>query len=565
MVKKLGKAKKQSKEFKFTRKPIFNIHHQADPLFAAKCHPSEPVFITGTVTGHVQAYRYDIDKLLEIYEDQAKFPYDISCVKYDDFDDDSITSAWHTKRHKKSCRDLCFDLPSGGDKVHSIGSEGVIKTADVRTGQVINKFIASKDNTFEDTVYDFGTYTKCVSVPRKNFLLVGDEKGNLMCHDTRSKHLQLCFKPFKGLHLGEGINSINYCWPKSDYKIITTGSTHVCELDLRKPSAPLHQSEDQEDEILCAAWTDQEKQETMICGMGDVVTVWKPKMNEWNDQISRIRIAKEETVESLISAMDAESRFMYGGCSNGHITKIDIIGGKVVERFLQHDPEEDNKHDEVLGLDLDHQYRLTSFGIDGFKIWEEENENENKNEGDESDDEDLDDSSDSDIGFNIDGVSDSSGDENNNKNMEDSAKDSEDEANIDEFDDKEKNASNENENENMEETIQPVLKRSLSESLKRRLQGSSVTTDGKKQKVDEQPESDVGEEVIDSDDETDFNKRGGNYVELQDIKDKILAKISNPDGDTVSKKQKKKKEKEKKEKKAKPQAQEHGIRKFDDL
>lgn len=49
------KTGKVVKEFKFTRRPIFNIHHQADPLFAAKCHPSEPVFVTGTATGHVQA------------------------------------------------------------------------------------------------------------------------------------------------------------------------------------------------------------------------------------------------------------------------------------------------------------------------------------------------------------------------------------------------------------------------------------------------------------------------------------------------------------------------------
>lgn len=530
---------KKEKEFKFTRKPIFNIHHQADPLFAAKCHPSEPVFITGTATGHVQAYRYDINKLMEIYEDQDKFPYDVSCVKYDDFDDDSVISQWHTKRHKKSCRDLCFDLPSGGEKVHTIGSEGVIKTADVKTGQVVNKFSSKKDNKFEDECFDIGTYTKCVSVPGKNFLLVGDESGNLMCHDTRSKHLALCYKPFTKLHLGEGINSINYCWPKSDYKIITTGSTTVCELDLRKPGEPLHKSEDQDDEVLCAAWLDQEKQETMICGMGEIVTTWKPAMNNWSDQISRIRVARGETVECLMSAMDADSRFMYGGCSNGHIAKIDIIGGKVVERFLQHDPEEDDKHDEVLGLDLDCNYRLVSFGTDGFRIWEDEAK---KDSDDEEESEDKSDDDDDAI---------NTSDYGSDSSVEEVEANEELEEDID---------------SDVEDEQQKVpVKRSLAESLKRRMESSSEKeTNNAKSEESTEIDPDIGIEVPDSDDEKLFEDNTGKTVELHTIRDHLLARIDNPDLDAGEKPSKKRKQ-AKKEKKNKAAMHEHGIRKFEGL
>lgn len=548
MAKPASKSKKDTKQYTFTRRPIFNIHHSADPLFAAKCHPSEPVFVTGTATGHVQAYRYDIDKLEEIYEDQDKFPYDVSCVKYDDFDDDSIVVQWHTKRHKKSCRDLCFDLPSGGDKIYTLGSEGVIKAADLKTGQVVSKFSCDKDNSYD---FQIGTFTKCVSPPGKNFLVVGDEEGNLMCHDTRGKHLQLAYKPFRKLHSGEGINSINYCWPKSEYKFITTGSTTVCEVDLRKPEEPLHTSEDQEDEVLCSTWLDQAKQETMICGMGDgIVTTWKPEMNRWEDQISRIRVAKNETVESLISAMDSGSRFMYGGCSNGHITKIDIKGGKVVERFLQNDPEDDDKVDEVLGLDLDYNYRLVSFGTDGFKIWEEESKNggfgdEDEEEEEEEEDEASGDSdSDSDGGF-VSGASDSG----------------------------------EEEAENTVEMTLPVklpAKRSLADSMKRRMEGTTSTS-SKKSKTDpilerEEPEgedeSDIGVEVEDSDDdetEDSGRARHGKTVELHEIRDQILARISNPeiDGGDDAKRGKKAGKEKKKGKGAAPH--EHGIRKFDDL
>lgn len=556
------KTGKVVKEFKFTRRPIFNIHHQADPLFAAKCHPSEPVFVTGTATGHVQAYRYDIDKLEEIYEDQDKFPYDVSCVKYDDFDDGSITCQWHTKRHKSSCRDLCFDLPSGGEKVHTIGSEGVIKTADVKTGQVINKFISSKNNTFEDDGFEIGTYTKCVSTPRKEFLLVGDELGNLMCHDTRSKHLNLCYKPFKKLHLGEGINSINYCWPKSDYKIITTGSTTVCEIDLRKPGEPLHTSEDQEDEVLCAAWLDQEKQETMICGMGDVVTTWKPAMNAWNDQISRIRIAKGETVESLISAMDADSRYMYAGSSNGHIAKVDIIGGKVVERFLQHDPEEDDKVDEVLGLDLDLNYRLISFGTDGFKIWEEE-------KGDLEIDSEIDSDN---------------GEEDKNRDPDDDGiytddlgSDSSDEEEIEEkvtlgdeigeeVHDMEETEVDDSGLTNTEETV--PRKRSLAESLKNRIElASSRIEDALHEKEETGVEEDVGVEVSDSDDDTDIGSTNGKVVELQEIRDELIARIENPvlDEPKNARERKRQKKLNKKEKQKGQHHHNHGIRKFEGL
>lgn len=534
MAKPASKSKKDTKQYTFTRRPIFNIHHSADPLFAAKCHPSEPVFVTGTATGHVQAYKYDIAKLEEIYEDQDKFPYDVSCVKYDDFDDDSIVVHWHTKRHKKSCRDLCFDLPSGGDKIYTLGSEGVIKAADLKTGQVVSKFSCDKDNSYD---FQIGTFTKCISPPGKNFLVVGDEEGNLMCHDTRGKHLQLVYKPFRKLHSGEGINSINYCWPKSEYKFITTGSTTVCEVDLRKPEEPLHTSEDQEDEVLCSTWLDQAKQETMICGMGDgIVTTWKPEMNRWEDQISRIRIAKNETVESLISAMDSDSRFMYGGCSNGHIAKIDIKGGKVVERFLQNDPEDDDKVDEVLGLDLDHNYRLVSFGTDGFKIWEEESKNGGFDDGEDDDGDEISSNSDSDGGYGSD-ASDSGEEEG-------------------------KNAVG----------IKLPAKRSLADSLKRRLDGTTNATSKKSRtepplEPEEQDEAEIGVEVEDSDEEEEDSDsvNQGKTIELHEVREQILARISNPElHDSDDAKPGKKASKDKKKGKG-AAPQEHGIRKFDDL
>ncbi|GMF03680.1 unnamed protein product [Ambrosiozyma monospora] len=109
--------------------------------------------------------------------------------------------------------------------------------------------------------------------------------------------------------------------------------------------------------------------------MGDgIVTLWKP-INAYEDQISRIKINKMESVDCIISAMDSDARFMYSGCSNGGVSKLDVKAGKVVENRL-HD-----SSDEVGLLDLDYQYRLVSAGMEKLNIWS------NDGAGDEDEDE----------------------------------------------------------------------------------------------------------------------------------------------------------------------------------
>ncbi|KAG7803294.1 hypothetical protein KL944_001247 [Ogataea haglerorum] len=224
--------------------------------------------------------------------------------------------------------------------------------------------------------------TKILTVPNKSFLIVGTENGDVLCLDSNT--LQQTYQ-IKKVH-EDAVNSINHYVPKSDYQFVTTGSTTLSHFDIRKEQ-PLHQSEDQEDELLCSSWLDPTNPNTMLCGMGEgVVTVWRPEMNDFADQISRVRISKEP-VESLISALDSEGEHIWAGCFDGTVSRVDIRSGRVVERRVH------SETDEVSFLDLDHEYRLISAGMDRLTIWKETGDVESS--GDDEDEKDVDESEDS--------------------------------------------------------------------------------------------------------------------------------------------------------------------------
>lgn len=521
---KKSKILKKTKES--SKKGLLYIQHTADPLFTSVSHPTEPIIVTGSATGRVQAYRYNKDELREVRKDFDGVPYVISNLQKDDFLEDTIDLAWSTKRHKGSCRSLCFDLQSNGEKLYSIGSDGVVKMSDVKTGKVLSKY------TNEEA-----KFTKCISPPGKSFLVVGDEIGNIYCHDTRQKDLRLCYEPIRRLHNGEGINGISYCWPKYDYKFITMGSTTVCEIDLRKPEKPLAESEDQEDEVICGAFVNQQKQDLMVCGMGEgVVTTWKPELNRWEDQVNRIKVTKDESIDAIISAMDGENRYVYAGSSEGSINKIDVVEGRCVEHLYNRDPEQEgNVVDEVTILDLDYEYRLVSGGMDGLTIWDENDEDESENEGEEeeldSGDSDNDDGDDSDSEISLSG----------------SASEAEEEI---------------AEEKIYEEVEEPVVeeRRSVRESMKRRFE--QVT------KPESESEDDGLAEISDSDDDgSDKIQQStamSETVPLGDIRDQILSEITEAykTDDTPLKLSKRQL---KKMKVLKAPGPEHGIFKFDDL
>jgi WD40 repeat protein len=103
-------------------------------LFAQAIHPSEPIVSVGLASGHVQTYH-----LPAVATDES-FDGDVT-VSESGFG--TIDTAWRTRRHKGSCRSLCFS--ADGSQLYSAGTDGLVKAADSQTGQVISKIAIPLD------------------------------------------------------------------------------------------------------------------------------------------------------------------------------------------------------------------------------------------------------------------------------------------------------------------------------------------------------------------------------------------------------------------------------------
>jgi WD repeat-containing protein 55 len=92
-------------------------------VFDIALHPTRPILATALLSGHVSRYNCSYFVLI-----QHSYSYQRGAEP---------TKAWHTKRHKGSCRGVEFS-PSGQVLV-SVGKEGGIKVADSLNGQVYRK------------------------------------------------------------------------------------------------------------------------------------------------------------------------------------------------------------------------------------------------------------------------------------------------------------------------------------------------------------------------------------------------------------------------------------------
>lgn len=86
-------------------------------LFAQSIHPSSPLLALGLASGHVQLNR--------IPPSEPPQP------------SGTIEIAWRTRRHKGSCRSLCFS--NDGAHLFSAGTDGLVKVAATETGRVDSK------------------------------------------------------------------------------------------------------------------------------------------------------------------------------------------------------------------------------------------------------------------------------------------------------------------------------------------------------------------------------------------------------------------------------------------
>ena len=122
-------------------------------IIAQAVHPTNPIFTIGLVSGHVYSHRLpDVGRVVEQnnYEhgdnddndDDSKFSINNSISsdkstrsKRNGFD--KVERVWETRRHKGSCRSLCYS--ADGRALFSAGSDGLVKAADFGTGRVTSK------------------------------------------------------------------------------------------------------------------------------------------------------------------------------------------------------------------------------------------------------------------------------------------------------------------------------------------------------------------------------------------------------------------------------------------
>ncbi|SCU98653.1 LAFA_0G19372g1_1 [Lachancea sp. 'fantastica'] len=367
-----------------TSSPILEVSFP-EPLFALRCHPEKPLIFSGQASGHVMCHRYDAKVLQtrmkrseevaakssskkgEEEDEKTKKKFWVVVEAKDDgsTDTEGLKLQWKTKRHKGSVRAMCLD--ADGTHLYTIGVDCVLKKANSETGKVVKKRQITEDIGVK--------VTKLVKSNTHPFLLVGDENGNVLVLDSETLALKTTIRK---IHSGDAINDIFPFTAQSVYKFISVGQTTLAYWDSREsndsdfkiPADDLEAkrkvrlSDDQEDEILCGTFVDPQNGDTLVCGMGEgLLTVWKPKKNDLVDQISRIKVKKNESLDCVVPTLQDDDS-VWTGCSDGQVYKVNVKTGKITE-IRRH-----SGMDEVVFLDLDCEYRLVSGGMDKIKLWE---------------------------------------------------------------------------------------------------------------------------------------------------------------------------------------------------
>lgn len=373
-----------------------------EPLFQMALHPSKPILFSGLATGYVYCHSYDAGKLQETLKENKKrvhgsegeekpFWSSIDVEKQESTD--AITLLWKTRRHKGSVRCLCLDPE--GKFIYSVGTDNVLKKAHAETGKVVKKI------TIDDQKSKF---TKLISSPTHPYLLLGDENGNVRILNSDTLALN---NMVHKIHDGDAINDMFQFAKRSVHKYVSVGQTTMGYWDARESNEADLQipdddedtkrkvllSDDQEDEILCGTFVDPEEGDTIVCGMGEgILTVWKPEKNDLEDQVNRIKVCTNESIDCIVPTLQDDG-CVWCGSSSGNLYKADVKGGRVVE--VRHHSD----IDEVAFLDLDYEYRVVSGGMDKIILWlstaDVEVEAEKEDEEEQSDEEESAEASDS--------------------------------------------------------------------------------------------------------------------------------------------------------------------------
>lgn len=345
-------------------------------LFAQAIHPSESLVAVGLSSGHVSTLR------LPPAEDgpaQKK--------RRGSNGTDIVDTAWRTRRHKGSCRCLCFSVD--GSSLFSAGTDGIVKAADTATGKVMGKVSIPRDSTSSSPDNTDGPTVIHALSPQT--LLLGTDSGALHLYDLRdpaptvpssSKAAFTTSRPAQSHHPHPAdIASLTPLPPSStstsgySKQFLTTGGTTLALTDLRR--GVLVKSEDQEELLLSSLYvtglpakkSSGSSGEKALIGGGDgVITLWEK--GQWDDQDERIVVSKDqETLDALAFVPnDVGSGFgkrVAVGLGDGNVRFVQLGQNRVVGEV---------RHDEVegvIGLGFDVAGRMISGGGQLVKVWEE--------------------------------------------------------------------------------------------------------------------------------------------------------------------------------------------------
>lgn len=309
-------------------------------LFAQAIHPSSPLLALGLASGHVQIQRLPSSDVNEARNS-------------------TIETAWRTRRHKGSCRSLCFD--HDGQQLFSAGTDGIVKVAATETGQVASKIAVPLHTDSIDP-------TCVLHAQTPQTLLLSTDSSALYLYDLRANSTFASSKPQQTHHPHDDyVSSITPLPPTENStsglskQWATTGGSTIAIMDIRK--GVLIQSEDQGEEILSSCTVDGK---LVVGSEKGVLRIWQ--VGSWDDNEQTVALVGKGASADVLAAV-GESPMLAVGMDDGCVRFVDM--GRKRPKVLH---ETEVRHDEVegvLGLGFEVGRRMISGGGRVVKVWED--------------------------------------------------------------------------------------------------------------------------------------------------------------------------------------------------